>query len=115
MYYCICLENNQVVSVLDYKPNVPKSVTLIPIVEDEYKKLASGKYAYDPDSKNIVPINLEPHTNRDTTDKQFLEATDWKILRHVREKSLNVATSITEEDYLSLERERHMRAKRIGT
>jgi hypothetical protein len=116
MNYFVCIENNKVVGVLDYKPTVRKSISLVPIDLDEYKKLHAMSHIYDVETKNIVPFVQEPLEvigNRDTTDKQFLQETDWKVLRHVREKALNVATSITEEDYLKLEHERHERAKRI--
>lgn len=36
----------------------------------------------------------------------FLKETDWKVLRHVGQKALGVATSMTEEEYLALEQER---------
>ena len=38
--------------------------------------------------------------------KAFLAESDWKILRHIRQKALQQATTLTEEQYLALEQQR---------
>lgn len=45
--------------------------------------------------------------------EKFLADTDFKVLRHIRQKALAVATSLTEEEYLALEQARHDAALRI--
>jgi len=41
--------------------------------------------------------------------QEFLNATDWKVIRHLGQKALNIATSMTEEEYLALEAERQVK------
>lgn len=43
----------------------------------------------------------------------FLAATDFKVLRHIRQKALGQETSLSEEEYLALEQERSDAAFRI--
>jgi hypothetical protein len=47
------------------------------------------------------------------TELEFLKTTDWKVLRHIRQKSLGIPTSLTESQYLDLERLRDAAASRI--
>jgi hypothetical protein len=43
----------------------------------------------------------------------FLNNTDYKVLRHIRQKALNIQTSLTEQEYLDLEAERNQAANNI--
>ena len=36
----------------------------------------------------------------------FLESTDYKVLRHLGQKALNISTTLTEQEYLDLETQR---------
>lgn len=38
--------------------------------------------------------------------RQFLADTDWKVMRHIREKALLKETSLSEDEYLDLEEQR---------
>lgn len=44
---------------------------------------------------------------------QFLAETDWKILRHVGQQSLGLATTLTSQEYQELEHERQMAREAI--
>ena len=44
---------------------------------------------------------------------QFLASSDYKILRHFRQKALGQETSLSEEEYLALEQQRSDAAARI--
>jgi len=46
-------------------------------------------------------------------EREFLNSTDWKILRHLRQQALDLTTSLTEEQYLELEQQRQAAAARI--
>jgi hypothetical protein len=37
---------------------------------------------------------------------QFLAESDWKVLRHIRQKALNQQLTLSEEEYLALEQQR---------
>ena len=43
----------------------------------------------------------------------FLSSTDWKILRHIREKQLGISTTLSEKQYTELETLRQEAAKGI--
>ena len=43
----------------------------------------------------------------------FLNSTDYKVLRHMRQQALGVATTLTAQEYLELEQQRHMAASSI--
>lgn len=43
----------------------------------------------------------------------FLNSTDYKVLRHIRQQALGIATSLTAEEYLELEHERQAAAESI--
>jgi hypothetical protein len=117
MYY-VCIENGLVTSVLNYYPNVPASVSVIQISEAEYESLNSDNAVFDMDllavrdtteeEKNKIQVEK---SNNDR--KEFLKSTDWKVLRHIREKALGNLTSLSEEEYLELEKQRELAAKSI--
>lgn len=44
---------------------------------------------------------------------QFLNSTDWKVLRHIRELALNQPTSLSHEQYIELEQARAEAAAKI--
>lgn len=116
MYY-ICVEDDCVTSVLNYEPNVPQSVTVIAISDDEYAKLEQRTHYFDIPTSSVQPYAKSEtdklaaqEVNKDC--QRFLNNTDWKVLRHIREKALGIPTSLSEVEYLDLEmqRERHAAA-----
>lgn len=122
MYY-VLIENNELVSVINYEPNVPDTVTVISITDQDHANIADHKTHYfDIDTKTvksydrtyldqqsrIKEINISNAENR-----EFLNSTDWKVLRHIRQKALGITTSLTEDQYLDLEQQRTEAASRI--
>lgn len=45
---------------------------------------------------------------------KFLNETDYKVLRHIRQQALGIATTLTAQEYLELEQERQMAAQTIA-
>jgi hypothetical protein len=117
MYY-ICIENSVVISVLDYQPSVPSSVTVVSITDDEYNDIKNEIKYFDV-SKNAVveaPINIKEEKEKqqkNAIEREFLNSTDWKILRHLRQQYLGIQTSMTEEEFRNLELQRHNSSLRI--
>ncbi len=117
MHY-VCIENNIVVSVLNYQPNVPDTVSVIEITDEQNAQLIAGTHKFDMQSKSVVlqdaivlaTINTE---KQNAADLEFLRSTDWKILRHMRQKLLGIPTSLSEDQYLQLEQQRSSAADRI--
>jgi hypothetical protein len=76
-----------------------------------------------PSEAETLLSNIEQHYNsylstvqQEATNVQaraFLAATDYKVLRHIRQKALNQALTLSEEEYLALEQERAEAANSI--
>ena len=117
MHY-VCVENNQVTSILNYKPGVPETVTVVEISDEQYQLLTAGTHFFDTDIMGISPLSdqiIQQHKliDENAEKKEYLKSTDWMILRHIREKALGLETSITEDKYLQLEKKRQDTADSI--
>jgi FKBP-type peptidyl-prolyl cis-trans isomerase (trigger factor) len=117
MYY-VCVEDNLVISILSYKPETPPSVSVIEITDTEYNEINDNIKYFDVSAKKVLPLrnsfqeNLEKQ-QKNAIEREFLNSTDWKILRHLRQQYLNLPTSLTEEQFTDLEKKRHASASRI--
>lgn len=59
-------------------------------------------------TSEIVDITSQALLVKESSDAlQFLANSDYKVLRHLRQKALNIATTLTEEQYIQLEQLRH--------
>lgn len=118
MYY-VCVENNQIISMLDYEPNVPSSVSVTTITDDEYRLMSQEKTHYFDIESNTVKLHPQEVFEQRNVDAQnrvyegFLSDTDWKVMRHIREKALGKPTTLTEEEYVELETQRDVAAAGI--
>lgn len=117
MYY-ICVEDNRVISVLDYEPAAPDTVTVVPIGNEDFAKLNAQTHYFDIESSQVLEYGADKFA-RDAQEAanrenlKFLKDTDWKVLRHIRQKALGIPTSLSEAEYLDLELERNRRASAI--
>lgn len=115
MYYQ-CIEHGQITGVYNYEPNVPESVTVIEISDQEYdlvyvKKthkidLEKLKVVSLPESVLLQNLTAAQIIKVNKENLRYLKSTDWMILRHLREKTLDQSSSLTEEEYLQLEQKR---------
>ena len=117
MYY-VCIENNEVVSVLNYEPSVPSSVFVATITDEENNKLVARTHYYNVSTRRVEPISDEEANQQNVADangveREFLNSTDWKVLRHIRQKHLGIETTLTEAEYTELEQQREAAASRI--
>ena len=117
MYY-VCVENNRIISVLNYEPAVRDSVTVKEISDREYEHLNAGSHYFDIPTQSILPHNSSVLNDREQQKqsivlKKQLESTDWQVLRHIRQKALGMPTSLSEAEYLDLELERNRIAAQI--
>ena len=111
----VCIEEGRVCSVLNYKPNVPKSTIIREITDSDYVTLTTGQGMYDVKAGVVVKDSPKTVENKETSDsaRTFLTSTDWKVLRHIREKQLKIPTSLSDQEYNNLEKERQARANLI--
>lgn len=117
MYY-ICVEDNRVVSVLDYRPSVPDSVSVIEISNDDFHALDNQTHFFDVETNQVVAYGSEKlerdqQLEQNREHEKYLRSTDWQVLRHIRQKALGVPTSLSDAEYLDLELERNRRANSI--
>lgn len=112
----ICIENNRITSVLDYEPNLPKGMTCFTLSDEEYEKSLSRGFKIDIESESVIQLDpnatyVDPKIAEEAY--YFLSSTDWKVLRHIREKALGLETSLSEDEYIQLEEQRQEAASKI--
>ena len=117
MWYLL-VENNRVKGVQADEPNAPDSVTVYPISDDDFSKINNQTHYWDIDTAQIVAQSAEytaqkEQMKRNGIEREYLNSTDWKILRHIRQKHLGITTSLTEAEYTELEQQRQAAASRI--
>jgi hypothetical protein len=114
----VCIENNQVTSIINYQPNVPESIQVIEITDAEYQQIMEQTHYFDVSTISVKPVP-QSQVDKKTAEKhnaehrELLNSTDWKVLRHLRQKSLGIPTSLTEEEYINLETDRQNAANSI--
>lgn len=117
MYY-VCIEDSTVTTILNYQPNVPAGVEVVEIDNTSMDLINGGRYYFNVDDRNVV---LKPASDLQAVEDveaniehlEFLSSTDWKVLRHTREKALGITTSLTQDEYLALEQLREDAARAI--
>jgi hypothetical protein len=114
----VCIENGVVVSILDYQPNVPNSVTVAKITKEQYDNMKSGTHVFDVESMQVKPapdaqIAKKEIERRDAQRRHILESTDWQVLRHIRQKALGIPTTLSDDKYIELESLRQQAAQNI--
>jgi hypothetical protein len=117
MHY-VCIENNLVVSILSYQPNVPSSVAVVEITDSQAAQIAAQTHYFDVTNRSVTAVSAEVTAQQavdvaNGQEREFLNNTDWKVLRHLRQKALNIPTSLSDAEYLQLEQQRETAAARI--
>lgn len=117
MYY-VCIEDNKVVGIQEYEPAVPETVTVVTITDQQQKQIMDQTHRFDVPTKTVVPVDAAILAQKEQeklngVEREFLNSTDWKVMRHIRQKALGISTSLTEEQYIELEQQRQAAAARI--
>jgi hypothetical protein len=108
----VCVEDNRVCGIMEYEPNVPDTVEVTIISDEEHQQLSDRTHYFDIPSSSVLPYDTVAldQLNQLTVNEdkiKFLASTDWKVLRHIREKALRIPTSLSEDEYFDLELQRH--------
>jgi hypothetical protein len=114
----VCIESGEVISVMDYQPGVPDTVTVVTITDSEADNLNAGTHIFNVSSSSVVAKSADAVAQENTetvngTEREYLNTTDWKVLRHIRQQHLGIATSLTDAEYTQLETDREAAAQRI--
>lgn len=110
MHY-VCVENNVIVSILNYQPSVPGSVTVFEISDQQAAQIQAQTHYFDLEHQMVKPVVGDLAAQRTTElsnaeKRELLNSTDWKVLRHIRQKALGVPTTLTDAQYIELEQQR---------
>ena len=121
-YYVLHDTENKKTSIINYEPNVPSSVKVFGITETEKKQIDNGTCffnvsTYAIEMKSTEELQSEVLAKKTQADNaqhiEFLNSTDWKVLRHMREIALNQPTTLSRQEYIELEQERDSAANSI--
>lgn len=118
MFY-VCVENGRVVGMQNLKPNVPESVQVIEITDEEYKKInEEDTHRFNTETMKVEMLPKEVFDQREIEEQnrvyqRYLNSTDWMVLRHLRQKELGIETSLTDEEFRILEAKRQDAATSI--
>lgn len=117
MYY-VCIENEIIVSILNYSPEVPQTVQVQQISDEDYKKIEDQTHYFDINTRSVQPVDPSIIDQRqidleNAQYREFLNSTDWKIMRHIRETTLGIPHSLSDEEYKALEQQRAEAAAKI--
>ena len=121
-YYILHDTEYKKTSIINYEPNVPNSVKVFGITETEKKQIDNGTHFFNVStyaiemkpSEELQSEALAKHTQVENSKHgEFLNSTDWKVLRHMREIALNQPTTLSQQEYIELERERDKAANSI--
>ncbi|MEE3350451.1 MAG: hypothetical protein VZR09_10485 [Candidatus Gastranaerophilaceae bacterium] len=119
----LLIENGQLVGVCDYEPNIGEDdIQVIPYsgnIPRERILYINGKIE---DSENYVFLNskyvrktkaITSLINTNEEAKNYLNKTDWLVIRHRDQLALGQTTSLTNEQYLDLLTKRQAARERV--
>lgn len=117
MYY-VCIENNRIVGIQNYEPQVPPTVSVHQISDEQYELLKVGSHIFNVETGQIVAsasfsVEKLEIDKKNSIEREYLNSTDWMVLRHLRQKTLGIDTSLTEDQFRDLEMKRQEAALRI--
>lgn len=123
MNYLLIDENENLVGIYDYKPNIGKDrlkiIKYSGNIPQERILYINGKIE---DLNNFIFINgqyakrtkaLENILNTNNDAKKYLIATDWLVIRHRDQLALKQKTSLTENQYLDLLEKRQAAREKV--
>lgn len=95
MKYLVQDENSKkmIMDVVSSIPQLPEGWSVLGLADDLPEAIAEIEVAAQ-DQQTVAAA------------RQLLASTDFKVLRHIREKALAVTTALTEEEYLAMEQSR---------
>ena len=121
-YYVLHDTAADTVSIVDYEANVPADIAVYQINENEKRAIDAGTHYFDlalqsvqaKSQNDVIAERLaKTRVSENVRYQAFLNSTDWKVMRHIRELALGAATSLTPEEYINLEKSRAQAASNI--
>lgn len=117
MHY-VLVEEDRVISTINYEPSVPDTIKVYPIADEAYDCLIAKTHYFCIVEKKIVEVPKEVKDQQlsilsKKNGRAYLLATDWMVMRHIRELALKLPTTLSEKEYITLEEKRQSVAKAI--
>jgi hypothetical protein len=117
MHY-VCVENEIIVSILNYQPSVPRSVAVFEITDQQAAQIQAQTHYFDLNSQTVKAVagDLAAQKSQELSNaekRELLNSTDWKVLRHIRQKALGIPTTLSDAQYLELEQQRETASQGI--
>ena len=118
-YYILHHAADDYYTIINYEANLPDGVTAYSITEAEKLSLDENTHYFDSTTLTVKPRPTEILQTEAAAKaielanagyRAFLDSTDWQVLRHIRQQSLGIETSLTQQEYLDLENQRHQAA-----
>ena len=96
----------------------PDEYLIVEVSEQQVHGLVTGSLLLDHATKTIIQADADALlqiklVEESDTARRYLISTDWKVMRHIRELALGLATTLTAEEYLSLEQSRADAAAKV--
>lgn len=119
MTHYVTIENGKVIGIQNYEPEVPSSIKVVQISDEEHELiLSSGKHEFDVETESVQPIpqkylDIRGIRANNAIYRQQISSTDWMVLRHLREKALKLPTTLSNSDYIEFEENRQALADSI--
>ena len=71
----VCIENKQVTSIVNYKPNVPSTVNVVEISNEEYQGIQDTTHYFDVSAGRVKPVpqsHLQKQNQQQESDESDL-------------------------------------------
>jgi hypothetical protein len=121
-YYVLHDTTVDSVSIVNYEPNVPAGIAVYQINENEKHGIDAGTHYFDHATKSVqakshdtLDAERQARTlaSENARYREYLNSTDWQVLRHIRQLALGAETSLTQQEYIDLENQRARAASNI--
>jgi hypothetical protein len=118
-YYILHHADGDYFTIINYEANLPDGVTAYSITEAEKRGMDAETHYFDRTTltvqvKSVEALQVEAAAKAielsNAEYRGFLRSTDWQVLRHIRQQALGITTSLTQQEYLDLENQRHQAA-----
>ena len=91
---------------------------VIEISDQAAENIKDQTHFFDVATGSVLPVSKSVLDKKQLElqngiERDYLNSTDWMILRHIRQKALGITTSLTNAEYIDLEQKRNAAANRI--
>ena len=102
----VCIESGEVISVMDYQPSVPDTVTVVTITDSEADNLNAGTHIFNVSSSSVVAKSADAVAQENTetangTEREYLNTKKYIIVDKQHYSSVADALSNIDQSKLA--------------